>query len=117
MVKSKHTLYLWVFLSPTDVPGRWPQACLVECDLAVLWVSYLTNWFLIDQEDAGGEDGARGCGTRTWGSEHHRGGREYLDCQSLWPTGKDLESWATGETGTECVASPFWADCLPVFAY
>lgn len=80
-------------------------------------MSNLTDWFLIDQEDAGGEDGARGCGTRPWGSEHHGGGREHLDCQSLWPTGKDLESWATGETGNECLASPFWADYLPLFAY
>lgn len=103
---------LHVSRSQSSWPSQ-PSRCAVQvaatlscCTLyASLWLSNPTNWFLVDQEDAGGEDGPRGCGARAWGGQHHRGGREHLDCQPLWPPGKDLESWATSKTGKECPAS------------
>lgn len=79
------------------------------------WLSNPIDWFLVDQEDAGGEDGPRGCGTRARGGEHHRGGGEHLDCQPLWPPREDLESWATSKAGKDCVDSPCWAKSLSPF--
>lgn len=81
--------------------GHNPLQLHVTCSL---WLSNPTDWFLVDQENAGGEDGPRGCGARPRRGQHHRGGREHLDCQPLWPLGKDLEPWTPSKTGNECRA-------------
>lgn len=79
-----------------------PSSCMWSCSL---WLSNPADWFLVDQEDAGGEDGPRGGGARAWRGEHHRGGGEHLDCQPLRPPREDLESWATSKAGKECLDS------------
>lgn len=97
----------FVLPSPALVPCRLPQPSATVC--ALLTVGLYPAFPFLDQEDAGGEDGPRGCGAGARRGEHHWCGREHLDCQPLWPSGKDLEPWAASETGN---GSGFWFHLL-----
>lgn len=93
---------------PAHMPCRLPQPFL-QLHVVLLTVGIYPTYPFLDQEDAGGENGPRGCGVGARRGEHHWCGREHLDCQPLWPSGKDLEPWATSETGN---GSSFWFHLL-----